>query len=66
MQPTSPIAPVGATIGASDDALRMLAAMNESPKERQEQETREREACVQQQPDAAAALLGGIRRNRQR
>lgn len=66
MQPPSPAAPVGATVGASDDALRMLAAMNETPKEKRERETREREARVQQQLDAGAAVLAGLRRNRQR
>lgn len=66
MQAPSPAAPVGATIGASDDALRMLAAMNETPKEKRERETREREARVQQQLDAGAAVLAGLRRNRQR
>lgn len=66
MQAPSPIAPIGATIGASDDALRMIAAFNETPKAKAEREKREYEAHVQQQLDAGAAVLAGIRRNRQR
>ena len=63
IQAPSPAAPVGSSIGASDDALRMLAAMNETPKEKREREKREREAHTREQLAAGAAVIAGLRRN---
>lgn len=64
MQAPSPVAPIGATIGASDDALRMLAAMNETPKDKGEREKREREARVHEQIEAGKDIIERLRRNK--
>lgn len=65
-QAPSPVAPIGATIGASDDALRMLAAMNETPTEKRERTKREAEERTRANIAAGAAVLAPMRRNRQR
>ncbi|MBB4018335.1 hypothetical protein GGR16_003382 [Chelatococcus caeni] len=64
-QPPAPVAPIGATIGASDEAERFLAAWNETPAERRKRERRERELKAHEEIESFAeykAMSSKLRR----
>jgi hypothetical protein len=59
--PAAPVAPIGATIVASDKARRILDAQKETPQHRREREQAERDARRRIEREAYQNLFGGKR-----